>query len=70
MLTPQDKKTLSSIYVSRLSYCLGPQDLLWNHNDIYCRFHYSTRFATKCAVRNSAIRKQFVETNGNNRDEC
>ncbi|EJD07623.1 RhoGAP-domain-containing protein [Fomitiporia mediterranea MF3/22] len=49
----------------------GPQDSYYEHeNDVYCHFHYSTRFATKCAGCNSAILKQFVEINRNNRDEC
>jgi hypothetical protein len=37
---------------------------------VYCHYHYSTRFATKCAGCSSAILKQFVEINRNNRDEC
>ena len=41
-----------------------------NDDDIYCRFHYYSRFATKRAGCNSAILKQFVEINRNNRDEC
>ncbi|EJD08197.1 uncharacterized protein FOMMEDRAFT_16660 [Fomitiporia mediterranea MF3/22] len=49
----------------------GPQDSYYEHkNDVYCHFHYSTRFATKCVGCNSAILKQFVEINRNNRDEC
>ncbi|KAI5121611.1 hypothetical protein M0805_001143 [Coniferiporia weirii] len=49
----------------------GPQDSYYEHEtDVYCHFHYSTRFATKCAGCNSAILKQFVEINRNNRDEC
>ncbi|OCB86376.1 RhoGAP-domain-containing protein [Sanghuangporus baumii] len=53
------------------STVFGPQDSYYEHeNDVYCHFHYSTRFATKCAGCNSAILKQFVEINRNNRDEC
>ncbi|KAL0953576.1 hypothetical protein HGRIS_004792 [Hohenbuehelia grisea] len=49
----------------------GPQDSYYEHaGDVYCHFHYSTRFATKCAGCNSAILKQFVEINRNSRDEC
>ncbi|KAI0255980.1 hypothetical protein BJV78DRAFT_1118912 [Lactifluus subvellereus] len=49
----------------------GPQDSYYEHdNDVYCHYHYSTRFATKCAGCNTAILKQFVEINRNNRDEC
>ncbi|TDL24068.1 RhoGAP-domain-containing protein [Rickenella mellea] len=49
----------------------GPQDSYYEHDgDVFCHFHYSTRFATKCAGCNSAILKQFVEINRNNRDEC
>ncbi|KAG5652622.1 hypothetical protein H0H81_004351 [Sphagnurus paluster] len=49
----------------------GPQDSYYEHEgDVYCHFHYSTRFATKCAGCSSAILKQFVEINRNMRDEC
>ncbi|KAI0343230.1 RhoGAP-domain-containing protein [Trametopsis cervina] len=49
----------------------GPQDSYYEHDgNVYCHFHYSTRFATKCAGCNSAILKQFVEINRNMRDEC
>ncbi|KAK7061105.1 Rho-type GTPase activating protein Rga1 [Paramarasmius palmivorus] len=49
----------------------GPQDSYYEHDgDVYCHFHYSTRFATKCAGCNTAILKQFVEINRNMRDEC
>ena len=49
----------------------GPQDSYYEHSgDVYCHFHYSTRFATKCAGCSSAILKQFVEINRNMRDEC
>ncbi|KAH6916254.1 LIM domain-containing protein [Coprinopsis sp. MPI-PUGE-AT-0042] len=56
---------------SLCSTLFGPQDSYYEHdNDVYCHFHYSTRFATKCAGCNSAILKQFVEINRNSRDEC
>ena len=49
----------------------GPQDSYYEHDgDVFCHFHYSTRFATKCAGCGSAILKQFVEINRNMRDEC
>lgn len=49
----------------------GPQDSYYEHDgDVYCHFHYSTRFATKCTGCSSAILKQFVEINRNMRDEC
>ncbi|KAG7093922.1 hypothetical protein E1B28_007558 [Marasmius oreades] len=49
----------------------GPQDSYYEHDgDVYCHFHYSTRFATKCAGCSTAILKQFVEINRNQRDEC
>ena len=49
----------------------GPQDSYYEHDhDVYCHFHYSTRFATKCVGCSCAILKQFVEINRNNRVEC
>ncbi|KAJ7623307.1 LIM domain-containing protein [Roridomyces roridus] len=49
----------------------GPQDSYYEHDgDVFCHFHYSTRFATKCAGCSSAILKQFVEINRNMKDEC
>ncbi|KZV93139.1 RhoGAP-domain-containing protein [Exidia glandulosa HHB12029] len=49
----------------------GPHDSYYEHDDnVYCHFHYSTRFATKCVGCTSAILKQFVEINRNMRDEC
>ncbi|KAF9072305.1 hypothetical protein BDP27DRAFT_1391414 [Rhodocollybia butyracea] len=49
----------------------GPQDSYYEHDgDVYCHFHYSARFATKCAGCSTAILKQFVEINRNMRDEC
>ncbi|KAG6886221.1 hypothetical protein C0993_010783 [Termitomyces sp. T159_Od127] len=56
---------------SLCSTLFGPSDSYYEHEgDVYCHFHYSTRFATKCAGCNSAILKQFVEINRNARDEC
>ena len=64
----------STFFLITCSVCptvFGPQDSYYEHeNDVYCHFHYSTRFATKYAVCNNAILKQFVEINRNNRDEC
>ncbi|KAH8982466.1 LIM domain-containing protein [Lactarius hatsudake] len=49
----------------------GPQDSYYEHdNEVYCHYHYSTRFSTKCAGCSTAILKQFVEINRNQRDEC
>ncbi|KEI39980.1 uncharacterized protein L969DRAFT_16655 [Mixia osmundae IAM 14324] len=48
----------------------GPSDSYYEHSgQVYCHFHYSTRFATKCSGCKSAILKQFVEINRNNNDE-
>jgi hypothetical protein len=56
---------------SLCSILFGPQDSYYEHEgDVYCHFHYSTRFATKCAGCSSAILKQFVEINRNMKDEC
>jgi hypothetical protein len=56
---------------SLCSTLFGPQDSYYEHDgDVFCHFHYSTRFATKCAGCSSAILKQFVEINRNMRDEC
>ncbi|KAJ6581386.1 hypothetical protein B0H19DRAFT_1114963 [Mycena capillaripes] len=56
---------------SLCSTLFGPQDSYYEHDgDVYCHFHYSTRFATKCAGCSTAILKQFVEINRNMRDEC
>ncbi|KAG8913104.1 hypothetical protein FRC02_005646 [Tulasnella sp. 418] len=49
----------------------GPQDSYYEHQgDVYCYFHYSTRFADKCVGCQTAILKQFVEINRNMKDEC
>ncbi|KAN0063792.1 Rho-type GTPase activating protein Rga1 [Thecaphora frezii] len=48
----------------------GPQDSYYEHDgQVFCHFHYSTRFAIKCTGCKTAILKQFVEINRNNRDE-
>ncbi|KIO25865.1 hypothetical protein M407DRAFT_24822 [Tulasnella calospora MUT 4182] len=47
------------------------QDSYYEHNgDVYCHFHYSTRYATKCVGCGCAILKQFVEINRNMKEEC
>ncbi|VDB84976.1 unnamed protein product [Peniophora sp. CBMAI 1063] len=49
----------------------GPQDSYYEHEgDVFCHYHYSTRWATKCAGCDTAILKQFVEIQRNQRDEC
>ena len=73
---PSDSCTDKKFHVEHFtcSICptlFGPQDSYYEHdNDVYCHYHYSTRFATKCAGCNTAILKQFVEINRNMRDEC
>ncbi|CAG8561657.1 9342_t:CDS:10, partial [Cetraspora pellucida] len=48
----------------------GPQDSYYEHDgQVYCHYHYSTRFAVKCTGCKTAILKQFVEINRNNIDE-
>ena len=68
----QDKKYHVEHFTCTICPTLfGPQDSYYEHEgDVYCHFHYSTRFATKCVGCNSAILKQFVEINRNMRDEC
>ena len=49
---------------------LGPQDLYYEHeNGVYCHYHYSTRFATKCAGCDTAILNQLVKTENGTRYE-
>lgn len=58
---------------SRLAFqtLFGPSDSYYEHEDsVYCHFHYSTRFANKCAGCNTAILKQFVEVNRNMKEDC
>ncbi|CAG8482236.1 5131_t:CDS:10 [Ambispora gerdemannii] len=48
----------------------GPQDSYYEHDSqVYCHYHYSTKFAVKCTGCQTAILKQFVEINRNNIDE-
>ncbi|KAH8692000.1 putative Rho GTPase activator [Talaromyces proteolyticus] len=47
----------------------GAQDSYYEHEgDVYCHYHYSTRFAQRCNGCHTAILKQFVEIfrNGQN----
>lgn len=69
---PSDKKYhVEHFTCSLCSTLFGPQDSYYEHDgDVYCHFHYSSRFATKCAGCSTAILKQFVEINRNMRDEC
>jgi hypothetical protein len=40
----------------------GPQDSYYEHEgQVYCHFHYSTKFAVRCHGCRRAILKQFVE---------
>ncbi|KAI9595073.1 hypothetical protein BDF19DRAFT_385682 [Syncephalis fuscata] len=48
----------------------GPQDSYYEHDSkVYCHYHYSIRFAGKCAGCRYAIMKQFVEISKVNADE-
>ena len=45
----------------------GPQDSYYEHDDkVYCHYHYSVRFAGRCAGCRFPILKQFVELNKTN----
>ncbi|KAG9041064.1 hypothetical protein FS837_012776 [Tulasnella sp. UAMH 9824] len=57
---------------SYITACIfGPQDSYHEHNgDVYCHFHYSTRFATKCVGCSSAILKHVVEIKRGRKEEC
>ncbi|KAK6336311.1 hypothetical protein TWF696_001873 [Orbilia brochopaga] len=40
----------------------GPQDSYYEHDgEVYCHYHYSTKFAARCQGCQTAILKQFVE---------
>jgi len=44
----------------------GPQDSYYEHDgQVYCHFHYSTKFAVRCHGCRRAILKQFVEIQRN-----
>ncbi|RKP09832.1 hypothetical protein THASP1DRAFT_13729 [Thamnocephalis sphaerospora] len=48
----------------------GPQDSYYEHDGrVYCHYHYSIRFAGKCAGCRYAIMKQFVEISKQGADE-
>lgn len=45
----------------------GPQDSYYEHErQVYCHYHYSTQFASRCYGCQTAILKQFVELVKNN----
>ncbi|CEI94546.1 hypothetical protein RMCBS344292_08755 [Rhizopus microsporus] len=47
---------------SDCSTVFGPDDSYYEHDgQVYCHFHYSTRFAVSCAGCDMAILKQYVE---------
>ncbi|RCI05046.1 hypothetical protein CU098_005861 [Rhizopus stolonifer] len=47
---------------SDCSIVFGQDDSYYEHDDqVYCHFHYSTRFAVSCAGCDMAILKQYVE---------
>ena len=49
----------------------GAQDSYYEHEgDVYCHYHYSTRFAQRCHGCQNAILKQFVEVNRNMKEDC
>jgi hypothetical protein len=48
----------------------GPKDSYYEHEGrVYCHYHYSVRFAGRCAGCSFAIMKQFVEINKPGGDE-
>ncbi|KIR50973.1 rho GTPase activator [Cryptococcus gattii Ru294] len=56
---------------SECDVLFGPNDSYYEHDgNVYCHYHYSTRFAVKCVGCETAILKQFVEMNRNGRNEC
>ncbi|KAI0397868.1 RhoGAP-domain-containing protein [Xylariaceae sp. FL0594] len=69
-ITALDRK----YHVEHFTCCLcstifGAQDSYYEHDgDVYCHYHYSTRFAQRCNGCRTAILKQFVEIfrNGQN----
>lgn len=47
---------------SMCSTAFGPDDSYYEHNNsIYCHFHYSTLYASRCEGCQNSILKQFVE---------
>ncbi|OLL26519.1 Rho-type GTPase-activating protein 1 [Neolecta irregularis DAH-3] len=76
-ITALDKKYHIEHFTCSLCVTLfGPQDSYYEHDgQVYCHFHYSTRFAVLCHGCNASILKQFVEIfrNGENQQwhpEC
>lgn len=48
----------------------GPEDSYYEHNkQIYCHYHYSTLYASKCEGCQTSILKQFVEIYRNGREQ-
>ncbi|PKY50464.1 RhoGAP-domain-containing protein [Rhizophagus irregularis] len=70
-ITALDKKYhIEHFTCSACPTVFGPQDSYYEHDgQVYCHYHYSTRFAVKCAGCQTAILKQFVEINRNSIDE-
>jgi hypothetical protein len=51
---------------SDCSTIFGPEDSYYEHEgNVYCHFHYSTRFAVACAGCAMSILKQYVEIERN-----
>ncbi|KAG8835563.1 hypothetical protein FRC17_002483 [Serendipita sp. 399] len=73
-ITACNKKYHIEHFICSIPTCttlFGPSDSYYEHEDsVYCHFHYSTRFANKCAGCNTAILKQFVEVNRNMKEDC
>lgn len=68
---PDKKYHVEHLTCSICPTLFGPDDSYYEHDgDIYCHYHYSTRFATKCSGCGTAILKQSVEINRNMKDEC
>ncbi|CAI2165180.1 13714_t:CDS:10 [Funneliformis geosporum] len=70
-ITALDKKYhIEHFTCSACPTVFGPQDSYYEHDgQVYCHYHYSTRFAVKCTGCQTAILKQFVEINRNSIDE-
>ncbi|KAG8742134.1 hypothetical protein FRC10_002004 [Ceratobasidium sp. 414] len=62
-ITAGDKKYHPEHFTCSICPTLfGPQDSYYEYDgDVFCHWHYSTRFATKCAGCNSAVLKEFVD---------
>jgi hypothetical protein len=62
-VTALDKKYhVEHFTCSLCDLVFGPQDSYYEHDgQVYCHFHYSTKFAVRCHGCRRAILKQFVE---------